>query len=99
MPQVKICDQRGRFVARVDFAWLRRGVGGEADGRIKYVADGDPVAAFEAEKERHLRLEALGPVVVRWGWRHLDGNPPPLVGRLREALARGDASRFTGRAA
>jgi very-short-patch-repair endonuclease len=96
---VKIYDQRGRFVARVDFAWLGRGVVGEADGRAKYVADGDPVAAFDAEKERQRRLEALGLVVVRWGWRHLEGNPPPLVERLREALTRGDAARFTGRAA
>jgi hypothetical protein len=42
VPQVKICDQRGRFVARVDFAWLEKGVVGEADGRAKYLADGDP---------------------------------------------------------
>jgi very-short-patch-repair endonuclease len=99
VPQVKICDHVGRFVARVDFAWLEKGVVGEADGQAKYLADGDPVAAFEAEKERQARLEALGLVVVRWGWRHLVGDPPPMVERLREALARGNASRFTGRAA
>jgi Transcriptional regulator, AbiEi antitoxin len=98
VPQVKIFDGRGRFVARVDFAWLRRGVVGEADGRVKY-ADGDAVAVIEAEKDRQARLEAMGLVVVRWGWRHLEGNPPLLVTRVRDALARGDASRFTGRTA
>lgn len=96
--QTTIYDTRGGFVARVDFAWLGAAVVGEADGRVKY-RDGDPIAVFEAEKDRQARLEALGLVVVRWGWKHLVGEPPPLVGRLREALARGDASRFTGRAA
>lgn len=99
VPQVKICDRRGRFVGRVDFAWLERGVVGEADGRAKYLADGDPVTVFDAEKERQQRLEALGLVVVRWNARDLVGDPPPMVERLREALARGNASRFTGRAA
>jgi hypothetical protein len=96
--QTVIYDGRGVFVGRVDFAWLNAGVVGEADGRIKYTGR-DPVAVIEAEKERQARLEALGLIVVRWGWRHLAGAPPPLVERLREALARGDASRFTGRAA
>jgi hypothetical protein len=59
----------------------------------------DAASVIEAEKDRQARLEALGLIVVRWGWRHLEGDPPPMVGRLREALARGDGSGFTGRAA
>jgi predicted transcriptional regulator of viral defense system/very-short-patch-repair endonuclease len=97
-PQVSIHDEVGRFVGRVDFAWLEQGVVGEADGRIKY-ADGDAVRVIEAEKERQARLEALGLVVVRWGWRDLEGAAPRMVERVRQALERGDAKRFRGRAA
>jgi very-short-patch-repair endonuclease len=96
-PQVSIHDQVGRFVGRVDFAWLEQGVVGEADGRVKYV-DGDAVRVIEAEKERQSRLEALGLVVVRWGWRDLEGPAPRMVERVREALERGDPTRFRGRA-
>jgi very-short-patch-repair endonuclease len=97
-PQVSIHDEVGRFVARVDFAWLEQGVVGEADGRVKY-ADGNAARVIEAEKERQSRLEALGLVVVRWGWRDLDGDAPRMVERVREALERGDPARFRGRAA
>jgi hypothetical protein len=97
-PQVSIHDERGRFVARVDFAWLEQGVVGEADGRVKY-ADGNAVRVIEAEKERQSRLEALGLVVVRWGWRDLEGDAPRMVERVRQALERGDSTRFRGRAA
>jgi hypothetical protein len=96
-PQVRILDTRGRQVARVDFAWLRWGVVGEADGRVKY--SGDAARAIEEEKDRQARLEALGLVVVRWGARHLHGDLPELVRRLRAALAAGDPERFRGRAA
>ncbi len=96
-PQVRILDTRRRLVARVDFAWLDFGVVGEADGRVKYAGDAGRVV--EAEKDRQAQLEALGLVVVRWGARHLHGEPPPMVLRLRAALAAGDASRFRGCAA
>jgi hypothetical protein len=98
VPQVSIHDERGRFVARVDFAWLEHGVVGEADGRVKY-ADGDAVRVIEAEKERQARLEALGLIVVRWGWRDLGGPEPRMVLRVSQALERGDPARFRGRAA
>ncbi len=98
VPQVTILDAHGRFVARNDFAWLDHGVVGEADGRSKYL-NADAVDAFEAEKDRQARLEALGLIVVRWNARHVRGDPPPMVARLRTALGRGNRSRFTGRAA
>lgn len=94
-PQVKIFDAEGRFVGRSDFGWLRHGVVGEADGAGKYGAD-DPVKIFRAEKDRQAAFEALGLVVVRWDWRHLYGDPPELVLRLRQALSRGDPRRFRG---
>jgi hypothetical protein len=97
-PQVRIYDAGGSFVARVDFAWLRHGGVGEADGRGKYAGD-DPVAVFDAEKDRQARLEALGLLVVHWNGQHLRGDPPLLVQRLRIALAQGSRRRFVGRAA
>jgi hypothetical protein len=97
-PQVVILDTGGAFVARPDFTWLEHGVVGEADGRGKY-RDADGVDAFDAEKERQARLEALGLVVVRWNSRQLAGDFPVMVARLRAALARGQGARFTGRAA
>ncbi len=92
--QVDVSDASGRFIGRVDFAWPEAGVVGEADGRAKYGLD--PLQAFEAEKDRQAALEALGLVVVRWGWRHLAGDPPVMVTRLRTALARGARRPFTG---
>jgi hypothetical protein len=56
----------------------------------------DPVRVLQAEKDRQARLEELGLVVVRWDWRHLHGDPPELVLRLRRALAAGDRRRFRG---
>jgi hypothetical protein len=92
--QAEVRDRRGRFVARVDFAWPDLAVVGEADGRSKY--EGEAIAAFEAEKDRQAALEALGLVVVRWGSRHLDGRPPVMVQRLRTAFARSPRPRFVG---
>jgi hypothetical protein len=96
-PQVRILDERRRFVARVDFAWLGLGVVGEADGRLK--DDKDVARTIEDEKDRQARLEALGLIVVRWGARHLPGDNPVLVQRLRAALEAGDPSRFRGKVA
>lgn len=92
--QMKIYDCDGCFVARCDFGWPEYGVVGEADGMGKYA--NDPVRVLQAEKDRQARLEALGLVVVRWDWRHLHGDPPELVLRLRRALAAGDPRRFRG---
>jgi very-short-patch-repair endonuclease len=92
--QVDVRDRFGRFVARVDFAWPQFRVVGEADGRSKY--DGDAVKIFETEKDRQAALEGLGLVVVRWGFRHLEGTPPPMVTRIREAMSRSSRLTFTG---
>lgn len=64
-PQVSIGNERGAFVARVDFYWDAYGVVGEADGELKY--DGDSMAPLLEEKKRQQRLEDLGLEVVRWG--------------------------------
>ncbi len=93
-PQVRILDGRRRFVARVDFAWLRYGVVGEVDGRVKY--ERDTARVVEAEKDRQAQLAALGLVVVRWDPRHLHGERPVVVERVLGALAGGDGRRFRG---
>jgi very-short-patch-repair endonuclease len=92
--QAEVRDQRGAFVARVDFAWPDVAVVGEADGRSKY--EGDAVRAFEAEKDRQAALEGLGLIVVRWGSRHLEGPRPQIISRIREAMTRSPRPRFTG---
>ena len=80
--QADLRDERGRFVARVDFLFEGRVIG-EADGLSKY----DTIAVLHAEKIRHERLENLGYVVVRWMWRDL-GCFGAVAERIRGALAR-----------
>jgi hypothetical protein len=76
---------RDGFLGRVDFLWPDCGVVGEADGLQKY--DAEPEALRE-EKLRQERLEAVGLIVVRWGFRDLE-DVGALVARLRNAFDRG----------
>jgi hypothetical protein len=95
--QVDVRDESGRFLGRTDVAWPEFGVLGEADGRKKYGTDAiEAFDAFEAEKDRQAAIESLALVVVRWGWRHLVGEPPLMVTRLRSALARSPRPRCRG---
>jgi hypothetical protein len=96
--QVRILDDGGRFVARVDFFWPEAGVVGEADGLVKYSGD-DAARVVAQEKAREARLRALGLVVVRWTAAMLFGDPPLMVVQLRAALAAGNGARFRGRLA
>ena len=66
VPQVAITDERGIFVARVDFVVEGTTVIVEFDGRIKY--EGAPGTVLFDEKKREDRLRALGYVVVRILW-------------------------------
>ena len=64
--QVRIGNQCGGFVARVDFYWDEFGVVGEADGAIKY--DGtDPAPLHEEKKRQEILEQDLELPVVRWG--------------------------------
>jgi very-short-patch-repair endonuclease len=69
-PQVRIRDERGEFVARVDFLVDGTMVVIEFDGKIKY-ASGDPQVLWD-EKRREDRLRRLGYVVVRITWAQLE---------------------------
>ncbi len=80
------------LVGVVDFWWPQFDVIGEFDGIAKYVRSefmGDSGAAdvVVAEKQREDRLRALGPRVVRWGWRELS-DLRELESRLRAAGVR-----------
>lgn len=84
VPQVVITDERGRFVARVDFVVKGTKVIVEFDGRVKYGGD-DGTALFE-EKKREDRLRSLGYIVVRLVWADLE-TPGAVVAKVRRAMA------------
>jgi len=86
--QVRIGNEWGGFVARVDFYWNEFGVVGEADGALKY--DGTDPAPLHEEKKRQEKLDQdLELPVVRWGNADLR-DFGPIAARLRR--------RFTQRA-
>lgn len=71
-PQVEIVDDRGFFIARVDFLHAKSKTIVEFDGRIKYTLDGqDARDAFDWERERERQLRALGYHVIRVFWKDL----------------------------
>jgi very-short-patch-repair endonuclease len=84
VPQVVITDERGRFVARVDFMVKGTRVIVEFDGKVKYAGD-DGTALFE-EKKREDRLRSLGYIVVRIVWADLE-TPGAVVAKVRRAMA------------
>lgn len=67
--QVRICDDSGTFIGRVDFAWPELGIILEFDGAVKYKENGSK-ALFQ-EKRREDALRALGWTVVRCVWSDL----------------------------
>jgi hypothetical protein len=85
--QVVVLDERGCPVGRLDFYWDEYGVGGEADGRLKYVERGR--AALTDEKDRQERIEDLALVMTRWGWSHATRWPQVLRTKLENAFDRG----------
>jgi hypothetical protein len=109
--QVDVFDAKGRFVARVDFAWIPDGVVGESDGLGKYDLSSYGRALGEralvdvdvarrrllAEKSRHRQLEDLNLRVVRWGTADVEGTPARLVDRIQQVRRRWSGDYFTGR--
>jgi hypothetical protein len=103
-PQVAIFDERGNFVARVDYLWADLGVVGEADGWGKYGrpvasspdAPSDPMQALRDEKLREDRLRDLGLEMVRWTSGDLSHPERGLSQRLSRAFARARPDRLRG---
>ena len=87
-PQVPVLDERGNFVARVDFLVDGTMVVVEFDGKVKYAA-GDPTVLWD-EKRREDRLRRLGYVVVRVTWAQLE-RPGAVAAAVRSALRPPDA--------
>lgn len=90
-PQVEIED-RGRVVARVDFAWPELGVFVEVDGKekyLKYRRPGESVAdAVLREKRREDLVRRLtGWRCIRVTWSDLE-NPGTLIAMLLRELGR-----------
>jgi hypothetical protein len=91
VPQYEITDDRGQFVARVDFAWPELGVFVEFDGKIKYEALLKPGESASdvviREKRREERIvELTGWRCIRVTWSDLE-NRDALLMRIRQALA------------
>lgn len=76
-------DDAGRFVAKVDFAYLDVRAFLEVDG---YEVHGTP-QAMEADFDRQNRLVALGWVPIRFGWRKLVRQPKAVAAQILEVLA------------
>ncbi|QFG69644.1 type IV toxin-antitoxin system AbiEi family antitoxin domain-containing protein [Ornithinimicrobium pratense] len=70
IPQFRIVDEDGTFVARVDFYLPELGVVIEFDGRIKYEGL-EGASALAAEKRREDRIRALGYGMARLVWADL----------------------------
>lgn len=84
VPQVRIYDEHGVLVGRVDFLVKGTKVILEFDGKVKY-ASGDPTVLWD-EKRREDRLRELGYLVIRVTWADLE-RPQQLIARIRVALA------------
>ncbi len=89
-PQYEVLDERGRLLARLDFAWPDLGVWLEFDGREKYVKhlrDGESVIdVVLREKKRESRIaERTGWRCVRITWGDLE-RPHATVARILGTL-------------
>lgn len=91
IPQLVLVDERGREVARLDFAWPQYGVWLEFDGRIKYqklLREGESVTdVVLREKKRQEMIEDLtGWRCIRVTWDDLR-YPERLAAKIRAAFA------------
>lgn len=86
VPQLEIFDERGRLLARVDFAWPQHRLVVEFDGRAKYerfLRPGESLTdVVLREKRREDALREAGWIVVRLTWADLS-SPWATVERLR----------------
>lgn len=91
--QAEIHDERGEFVARVDFLWPAYGVIGEVDGAHKYgelLRPGQTAQdAVMHEKAREEELRGLGYWLFRWDWSTAT-DTSRLVTVVRRGLASGN---------
>ena len=84
--QVEVYDRSGSFVARVDFAWIRDGVVGEADGLAKYGLTWTPNSALNADPDADPDAERTPAAADSLTSAAADGGPAVDADALREAL-------------
>lgn len=89
-PQYEIKDERGRVIARVDFAWPEFGVFLEFDGKIKYeklLREGERASAVvlrERDREREV-CRITGWRCIRIAWADL-ARPTQTAAMIRREL-------------
>lgn len=83
-PQVSVCDDAGRWVARVDLGFERERVALEYDG----LAVHSTRDAFVADRRRQNALVRAGWTVLRYSAQDLRDSPEQLVQDVLHALAR-----------
>ncbi len=83
---------------RSDFIWMTEGVGGEADGDLKYDGRyGDPRMILRNQSERDTRLREHLRTITHWGWRDATTVDPLrgiLLGAGLRPVAREDSARL-----
>jgi hypothetical protein len=80
--QLTVCDAEGRPVGEVDFLWEKERTVLEADGRLKYDANG----SLWREKLREDALRDLGFEVVRAYWSDGRDSGAEMAGKVRRAF-------------
>lgn len=80
--QIVVCDQHGRFVARVDMGWKEWQVAIEYDGAQHWTDS----RQYARDIDRLAGLEALGWIVIRLSATHLHQHPHLILTRIRRAL-------------
>lgn len=82
--QLEIRDERGRFVARVDFAWLRARLIVEADGFEFHSARGD----YRKDRRRGNAFCRLDWSLLRFTWEDVRLHPEYVLEAVRFELAK-----------
>lgn len=81
-PQVKVYDDYGNYVGRVDLGYKEMRIAIEYDGRHHAERRGQ----FDYDIKRYTLLESLGWHVLRAGGDDLDDGSIPFLGRLRRTI-------------
>jgi len=94
-PQFDIYDERGTWVARVDFAWPEHKVFLEFDGKVKYQSQLQPGedpgdVVFREKRREDLIRRITGWTCIRLTWADLY-SPEETAKRIRQALSQQDA--------
>jgi hypothetical protein len=82
--QLKLYDDRGRRIARLDMAWPSRMLAVEADGREFH----DKVEALYRDRDRQNDVVIDDWRVLRFTWYDLIHRPARVLEKVRAALAR-----------